>query len=120
MIHMLYKHVDNKVIFGRYESELYEVINGVKQGCILSPCLFNLAMTDLQNMLKDCTGQNIGGLNIHGLFYADDIVLIAANDQDLTDMLNVAHMFGTKWGLKFNEKKSQVLIIGKRISNKMW
>ena len=63
---------------------------------------------------------NIGGLNIHGLFYADDIVLIAANDQDLTDMLNVAHMFGTKWGLKFNEKKSQVLIIGKRISNKTW
>ena len=53
MIHMLYKHVDNKVIFGKYESELYEVINGVKQGCISSPCLFNLAMTDLRNMLKD-------------------------------------------------------------------
>ena len=72
---------------------MYEVLDGVKQGCIMSPCLFNLAMTDLQNMLTECTGVEIGGSTVHGLFYADDIVLMAENDQDLTHMLNVSHMF---------------------------
>jgi len=120
MIRMLYRHVNNKVIFGKFESESFEVLNGVKQGCIMSPCLFNIAMSDLQNMLHECPGVNIGDTTVHGLFYADDIVLIAKNDHDLTQMLQVADTYSRKWGLRFNSKKSQILVVGKRITDKQW
>ena len=35
-------------------------------------------------------------------------------------MLNSAHAFASKWNMKFNKKKSKVMIIGKRVSNKLW
>jgi hypothetical protein len=120
LIRMLYQNVDNKVIFGNFQSDNYEVLNGVKQGCILSPCLFNLAMTDLQCMLKECEGISIGGTQLQGLFYADDIVLIGNSDTDLTRMLGTANSFSQKWGLRFNCKKSQIMVIGRRMSSKLW
>lgn len=102
MIHLLYKNVDNRVIFGEYESDMYQVINGLKQGCVLSPCLFNLVMTDLELMLSSCNGVEINEHKVHGLFYADDIVLFADNDGDLLNMLDMAFKFSQKWNLKFN------------------
>ena len=77
LIWMLYQCVDNRVIFGKFETETYEVSNGLKQGCIMSPCLFNLVLADLEEMLQKCEGINAGGLKVCGLFYADDIVLMA-------------------------------------------
>ena len=120
LVHTLYKRVDNKVIFGDFQSETYEVFNGVKQGCILSPCLFNLVMQDLQKMLIKCKGVNVGEHRVTGLFYADDVVLTGSDEKDLQEMLNTAAQFADKWGLKFNSKKSQIMITGKRISGRMW
>ena len=51
IIRMLYSKVDNRVIFGQLESELFEVHNGLKEGCVLSPILFNMVMVNLQTML---------------------------------------------------------------------
>ena len=120
LIKMLYQKVDNKVIFGSFESELFQVDTGVKQGCILSPTLFNLVTTDLENMLDSCHGVPLGETAIKGLYYADDIVLLATNGTQLQSMLDLAHQFASKWGLKFNKVKSQVMVIGKRLSDKQW
>ena len=120
LIKMLYNKVDNRVIFGPIESDIYQVENGLKQGCVLSPTLFNLVMSDLENKLSDQDGVSIQGTSIQGLYYADDIVLLAANDKGLQDMLHVANDFAESWGMQFNHKKSQVLIIGKRCSDKNW
>ena len=122
MIRMLYEKVDNKVIFGCYESDMYEVMNGLKQGCVISPTIFNLVMTDLHHMLTSCItdGVKIQDTTIHGLYFADDIVLFASCEEQLERMLEVAHGFGQKWGVSFSDKKSKVLVIGRRISNKKW
>ena len=78
-------------------------------------------MQDLQQMLqKSCKGVDIGEQRITGLFYADDVVLIGNSEKDLTDMLHVSSIFATKWGLKFNSKKSQILIIGQRLKKQKW
>ena len=58
--------------------------------------------------------------HINGLYYADDIVLFAKSENELQNMLDVAVKFGDNWGLKFNNKKSQVMVIGKKVSDKMW
>jgi hypothetical protein len=120
LVKMLYNRVDSKVIFGQFESEMFQVQNGVKQGCILSPCLFNLVMEDMENMLKGCEGVKVASQKVNGLFYADDIVLLGSSEQELLCMLTIAETFSKKWGLLFNSKKSQVLIIGKRLSDKQW
>ena len=122
LVHGLYEKVENKVIFGPYESEWYEVLNGVKQGCIMSPTIFSIVMSDLEDMLLE---QDVGipyhNKRIPALFYADDIVLMAENDMQLQSMLDVANEFVVKWGMKFNDVKSKVMVIGKRIDKgKRW
>jgi hypothetical protein len=112
--------VVNHVIFGPFESELFEVHNGLKQGCVLSPTLFNLVTSDMESMLKGYGGVSFGSASIKGLYYANDIVLFADTDQHLQDMLDVANQFATKWGMKYNSKKSQVLVVGSKYSNKCW
>ena len=113
LVKMLYQKVDNKVVFGKFESDAYEVLNGVKQGCIMSPCLFNLAMADLERMLHQCNGIEIGDRTVHGLFYADDIVLMANTDQELLHMLQKAHEFAQLWGLRFNSKNPKYLSLAR-------
>ncbi len=112
--------VDSKVIFGQFHSDLFEVANGVKQGCILSPSIFNIIMSDLEDLLRSTQGVQTGNIQIKGLFYADDIVLFAETEDGLQSMLNIADKFANKWGLKFNEKKSKIMVIGKRRSEKEW
>ena len=51
---------------------------------------------------------------------SDDIVLFEENEHSLQAMLNIADMFANNWGLSFNSKKSQVLIIGKKVTDKDW
>jgi hypothetical protein len=120
LVRMLYNRVDNKVIFGSFESDMYQVANGVKQGCVLSPTLFNLVVVDLDIQINGCGGINTGLTSVNGLYYADDIVLFANCENDLVKMLATADNFAKKWGLKFNSKKSQVLVVGKRVSNRLW
>jgi hypothetical protein len=120
LIKMLYNKVDSKVIFGDISTEFFSIENGVKQGCILSPTLFNMVIEDLNDMLNNCLGIPVGDRCIRGLYYADDVVLLASSDKDLQQMLDIAGHFGSKWGLKFNNKKSQVMVIGKRVSNREW
>ena len=105
----LYSQVNNKVIFGPFESSWFEVAHGVKQGCILSPTLFSLVMQDLIDMLNDKNfGIPLNGTKTPGLLYADDVVLIGESEESLTKMLNVSHVFVSKWGMSFNYDKSKV------------
>ena len=71
-------------------TDWFNVNTGVRQGCSLSTILFNLFMNDLAIMLKNMhKGIEIDDENICILLYADDIVLIAKNENDLQDMLTM-------------------------------
>lgn len=120
MVKMLYERVDNKVIFGEFESDIIHIESGVKQGCVLSPSLFNLVISDLDNMLDGNGGVSIGAIHVNGLYYADDIVLMANDEEGLNLMLDIAHKFALKWGLKYNVRKSQVMVIGAKPRKKEW
>ena len=53
-------------------TEEFPMKKGVKQGCILSPSLFNLYMEKIFREIEDIEGMNVGGYNINNLRYADD------------------------------------------------
>lgn len=118
----LYEKVSNKVVFGLIETSWFNSSNGVKQGCILSPTLFTTVMLDLVTMLNVCNhGVRCANQIIPALLYADDTVLMAESETQLSLMLAIADDFAVKWGLKFNSSKSKVLIVGKRVdSSKKW
>ena len=68
----------------------FKIGKGVHQGCILSPCLFNLyAQYIMQNARLDeaQAGIKISGRNVNNLKYADDTTLMAASEEKLKNLL---------------------------------
>jgi hypothetical protein len=86
----MYEKVENKVIFGDFESDWFDQEFGLKQGCVLSPTFFSILMTDLANMLENSSiGANISSKLINCLLFADDVVLIAESPEELQELLNI-------------------------------
>ena len=71
-------------------SESFNASNGVRQGGILSPYLFNLYMDDLSGCLKEMyAGCKIANMIINHLFYADDLVLLCPSHRGLQKLLSL-------------------------------
>ena len=86
----------------------FQIGKGVHQGCILSPCLFNLyAVYIMQNARLDEaeTGIKVAGKNINNLIYADDTTLIAASKEEQKILLMRMTEESEKAGLQLNIQK---------------
>ena len=99
------------VRWGNMMSKGFKVTNGVRQGGILSPYLFNIYMDDLSHILsKKYAGCKIASRIINHLFYADDLVLMCPSYRGLQDLLNTCASYAENHDIKFNTSKSVVLI----------
>ena len=99
------------VRWGNMTSKGFKVSNGVRQGGILSPYLFNIYMDDLSLILsKKYAGCKIASRIINHLFYADDLVLMCPSYRGLQDLLDVCASYAESHDIKFNTSKSVVLI----------
>ena len=88
---------------------------GVRQGCILSPCLFNLyAEYIMRNAGLEETqaGIKIAGRNINNLRYADDNTLIAESQKELKSLSMKVKVESAKVGLKLNIQKTKIMASG--------
>ena len=75
---------------GRVTTDLFKIGKGVHQGCIVSPCLFNLyAEYIMRNTgLEEAqAGLKIAGRNINNVRYADDTTLMAESEEELKSLL---------------------------------
>ena len=89
----------------------FHVSNGVRQGGILSPYLFNVYMDDLSIALNGChTGYVVDNIPVNHLLYADDLVVFAPSISGLRELLKVCDVFADSHDIKYNPNKSQVLI----------
>ena len=90
----------------------FYVGNGVRQGGILSPFLFNVYMDDLSSQLnKTNTGCLVGESIVNHLMYADDLVLLSPYSAGLQQMLRVCSQYGIDHDIKYNAKKSHIMIV---------
>ena len=98
------------VRWGLAYSECFGVSNGVRQGGILSPYLFNVYMDELSSLLnKYQTGCYVGDTIVNHLMYADDLVVIAPSAVGLQRLLDVCCEFGLSHDVKYNALKSCVM-----------
>ena len=108
-------------------TDWFQIGKGVRQGCILSPCLFNLhAEYIMRNArLEEVqAGIKIARRNINNLRYADDTTLMAESEEDLKSLLMKVKEESEKVGLKFNIQKTKIMasspITSWEIDGKQW
>ena len=89
-------------------SKQISIKKGVRQGCILSPVLFNLYSEELINeALEDEEGVKLNGIGITNIRYADDTILIADSEDKLQTMLNKVVDACSNFGMELNVKKTR-------------
>ena len=100
---------------GHGTTDWFQIGKAVRQGCILSPCLFNLhaeyimrntGLEEAQAALK------IAGRNINNLRYADDSTLMAESEEELKSLLMKVKEESEKVGLKLNIQKTKIMASG--------
>ena len=92
LLRNLYAGQEAAVRTGHGTTDCFQIGKGVYEGCILSPCLFNLyAEYIMRNSgLEEAqAGIKIGGRNINNLRYADDTTLMAESEKELKSLLRV-------------------------------
>ena len=97
---------------GHGTTDCFQIGKGVHQGCILSPCLFNLyAVYIMRNAGLDeaQAGIKIAGRNINNLRYADDTTLMAESEEKLKRLLMKLKKESEKVGLKLNIPKTKIM-----------
>ena len=96
---------------GHGTTDWFQIGKEVRQGCILSPCLFNLyAQYITRNVLLDeaQAGIKIAGKNINNLGYTDDTTVMAESKEELKSLLMKVKEESEKVGLKLNIQKTKL------------
>ena len=106
----LYEDQEVTVRTGHGTTDWFQIGKGVHQGCILSPCLFNIH--------AECMMRNAGldeaqaGININNLRYADDTTLMVESEEELKSLLMKVKEEREKVDLKLNIQKTKIMTSG--------
>ena len=107
---------------GHGTTDWLQIGKGIRQGCILSPCLFNFyAEYIMRNagLEETLTGIKIARRNINNLRYADDTTLMAESEEELKSLLMKVKEESEKVGLKLNIQKMKIMASGPTTSWKI-
>ena len=115
LLENLYAGQEATVRTGHGTTDWFQIGKQVRQGCILSPCLFNLyAEYIMRNvgMEEAQAGIKIAGRNVNNLRYADDTTLMAESEEELKSLLMKVKEESEKAGLKLNIQKTKIVASG--------
>jgi GTP-dependent phosphoenolpyruvate carboxykinase len=89
-----------------------KINKGVRQGCNLSPAIFNMYM---EGAIKEIEKQGIkvNGEEINMLLFPDDIAIVAGSKEDLQNSLNTIEKIFQEYNVEINKKKNKVLVCGR-------
>ena len=115
-IKSMYTNDNCCVKVGNKLTESFLANQGVKQGCILSPLLFNIFIADIVERFKteNCRPLKIDeSQNLGCLLWADDIILLSHSEEGLRNMLSALSSYVDANGMSINTKKTQCMIFNK-------
>ena len=111
LLRNLYTSQEATVRTGQGTTDWFQIGKGVRQGCTLSPCLFNLyAEYIVRNAgLEEAQARiKIAGRNLNNLRYAEDTTLMAENEEELENLLMKVKEESEKVGLKLNIQTTKI------------
>ena len=112
LLRNIYAAQEATIKTGLGTTDWFQIRKGVHQGCIFSPCLFNVyAEYIMRNAGLDeaQAGIKIAGRNINNLRYADDTTLMAESEEELKSLLMKVKEETEKVGLKLNIQKTKIM-----------
>ena len=115
LLRNLYEGQEATVRNGHGTTDWFQIRKGVHQGCILSPCLFNLyAEYSKRNVRLDeaQAGIKIAGRNTNNLRYTDDTTLMSESEEELKSLLMKVKEESGKVDLKYNIPKTKIMASG--------
>ena len=115
LLRNLYAGKEVIIVNGHGPTDWFQIGKGVCQGCILSPCLFNLyAEYIMRNtvLYEAQAGIKLVRRNINNLRYADDTTLMAESKEELKSLLMQLKEESEKVGLKLNIHKTKIMAYG--------
>ena len=115
LLRNLYAGQEATVRTGHGMADWFQIGKGVRQGCILSPCLFNLCAECIMRNARlgeAQAGIKIAGRNTNNLRYADDSTLMVESKEELKSLLIKVKEESEKLGLKLNIQKSKIMATG--------
>ena len=115
LLRNLYAGQEATVRTGHETMDCFKIGKGVRQGCILSPCLFNLYTEYIMRTTgldEAQTGIKIAGKNISNLRYIDDAILMADSEEELKSLLMKVKEKSEKFGLNLNIQKTKIMASG--------
>ena len=114
LLRNLYASQEATIRTGHGTTDWFQMGKGVCQGCILTPCLFNLYAECIMRKagLEEVqSGIKIAGRNINNLRYADDTTLMAESEEGLKSLLMKVKEESEKVGLKLNIQKTKIMAL---------
>ena len=102
------------------KSLIFKYSKGVRQGCPLSPVLFNLYINGIFDLINDNSTSDVylkENNKVNGLMYADDLVLISKTKEDLQHQIDKLGDFCQKWKLTINIKKNKSMVFNKETTS---
>ena len=115
LLRNLYAGQKETVRTGHGTGDWFQIGKGVRQGCILSPCLFNFYAENIMRNagLEETQARiKIAGRNINNLRYADDTTFMAEREGELKSLLMKVKEESEKVGLKLNIQKKKIMASG--------
>ena len=112
LLRNLYAGQEATVRTGYGTTDRFQIGIGVHEGCIMSPCLYNLSLEYIMRNARLDEAQpgiKIAGRNISNLRYADDITLMAESEEELKSLLMKVKEGSEKVGLKLNIQKTKIM-----------
>ena len=115
LLRNLYAGQEATVKTGHGTTDWFQIGKGVRQGCIVPPCLFNL---HAENIMRNAEldeaqgGIKIARRNINNLRYADDTTLTAESEEELKSLSLKVKEENEKAGLKLSIQKTKIMASG--------
>ena len=104
----MYENVMYNVKLPSDLSQIFTTSCGVKQGCNLSPTLFNIFLNDCPDIFGEISDHpiDIDGVKLNCILYADDLMLISETAEGLQNCLNKLDSYCQQWNLSVNISKT--------------
>ena len=110
------------VSWGKAKSELFQILNGTRQGSVASPVLWSLYCDPLIQELRQLgVGAHVGGLFMGVTMYADDLLLVAPTRGAMQQMLDICDSFALRFNVQFStdptpskSKSKCIYMVGKK------